>query len=148
MKNSKIPMEERVTLNVGGTLFETYKENLLKYPSTMLGCLYGTDQKIPHDEIPFFDRSPEAFSAILSFYRLGTLIRPRNIPIKIWFLEIDFWMVKEFDSPIKYNFFEDKVNEKLYLIGSRLEELSRLIKRANSFQETRSISERSSCIIS
>lgn len=83
--------QERVTLNVGGRRFKTFKETLTKYPETMLGRMFAKDQQMKRDKIPFFDRSSVLFDAILTFYRTGYLIKPDNVPREIWKDEVEFW---------------------------------------------------------
>ncbi len=83
--------EERVTLNVGGRRFKTYRGTLTKYPKTMLGRMFADDQKMKREKVPFFDRSSVLFDAILTFYRSGFLIKPDNVPHEIWKDEVEFW---------------------------------------------------------
>ena len=63
--------ENRITLNVGGVRFETYKQTLKKIPATRLSRL--TEALANYDPILneyFFDRHPGVFAQILNYYRL------------------------------------------------------------------------------
>ncbi len=58
------------TLNVGGTLFTTTMDTLLKYDDTLFKKILGKDlwwSRI--DDVPFIDRDPSIFSHILGFMR-------------------------------------------------------------------------------
>jgi potassium voltage-gated channel Shaw-related subfamily C protein len=62
--------ENRITLNVGGVRFETYKQTLKKIPATRLSRL--TEALANYDPILneyFFDRHPGVFAQILNYYR-------------------------------------------------------------------------------
>ncbi|XP_048584854.1 potassium voltage-gated channel subfamily D member 1 [Nematostella vectensis] len=62
---------KRIKLNVGGYQFEILKDNLKKYPDTLLG---GERKKYFYDDDRkeyFFDRDPIMFKYILDFYRTG-----------------------------------------------------------------------------
>ncbi len=62
--------ENRITLNVGGIRFETYKTTLRKIPATRLSRL--TEALANYDPVLneyFFDRHPGVFAQILNYYR-------------------------------------------------------------------------------
>lgn len=64
------PKQTRMTLNIGGTIYETYKSTLNKYPDTLLGRLGPKSPQ--YDELTdcyFFDRSGNSFEAILWFFQ-------------------------------------------------------------------------------
>ncbi|XP_029192151.2 potassium voltage-gated channel protein Shal-like [Acropora muricata] len=64
---------KRVVLKVGGTLFETWEENLDNYPDTLLG---SAEKELFYDRRTksyVFDRDPQMFRHILNYYRLGKL---------------------------------------------------------------------------
>ena len=67
--------ENRITLNVGGIRFETYKATLKKIPATRLSRL--TEALANYDPVLneyFFDRHPGVFAQILNYYRNVALI--------------------------------------------------------------------------
>ena len=69
--------ENRITLNVGGIRFETYKATLKKIPATRLSRL--TEALANYDPVLnefFFDRHPGVFAQILNYYRTGKLHYP------------------------------------------------------------------------
>ena len=67
--------ENRITLNVGGIRFETYKATLKKIPATRLSRL--TEALANYDPVLneyYFDRHPGVFAQILNYYRNVALI--------------------------------------------------------------------------
>ena len=84
-----------VILDVGGKQFKTYRSTLLKYPETLLGKMFDENSKFKLETIPFFDRSSKMFDAILNFYRIGILVKPKNVSKYIWNEEIKFWGLPE-----------------------------------------------------
>ena len=79
----------RVTINVGGKEFTTWKSTILKYPDTPLAkAISGTWKE---GTTLFFDRNYKAFSAILDYYRNGILAQPPNVPVNIFHEETKFW---------------------------------------------------------
>jgi len=88
---------ERVVLNVGGKIFETYLSTLTKYPTSLLGAMFH--ERNAHMLKPdlsgqfFFDRSPVIFEAILSFYRTGKLRSVPGILKQTLEEEVDYWQL-------------------------------------------------------
>jgi len=69
---------ERVRINVSGQQFETFAQTLAQFPDTLLGSdelNYFYDKSA--DEY-FFDRNPEVFRRLLTYYRSGRLHFPRD----------------------------------------------------------------------
>ena len=95
---AEVKQEDRITLNVGGRRFKTFRSTLAKYPETLLGRMVAPDQQIKHSKIPFFDRSSDLFDAILNFYRTSLLIKPDPVPHEIWKGELEFWGLP-YDQP-------------------------------------------------
>ena len=82
----------RVTLNVGGIRFETYKSTLKKIPATRLSRL--TEALANYDPLLneyFFDRHPGVFAQILNYYRTGKLHYPTNVCGPLFEEELEFW---------------------------------------------------------
>ncbi|CCD64947.1 BTB domain-containing protein [Caenorhabditis elegans] len=72
-------MSETVKLDVGGTIFKTSKDTLMKLDSifkTMLES--GTGLELDESGCIFIDRSPKHFNRILNFMRDGDLSLPEN----------------------------------------------------------------------
>lgn len=72
------PDDVIITLNVGGTRFETALGNLRKYPDSMLGAMFSgrhdaTGLVRPGANGFFIDRCPVLFSAVLQFLRTGVV---------------------------------------------------------------------------
>lgn len=69
-----------VSLNVGGTIFTTSINTLTKYPSSMLGVMFGGRFSSFRDEVGryFIDANGEMFKYILDFLRRNKLSVPHN----------------------------------------------------------------------
>ena len=71
--------ENRITLNVGGIRFETYKATLKKIPATRLSRL--TEALANYDPVLneyFFDRHPGVFGQVLNYYRHVVVVGPNE----------------------------------------------------------------------
>uniref|UniRef100_A0A8R1HIU4 Ion_trans domain-containing protein n=1 Tax=Caenorhabditis japonica TaxID=281687 RepID=A0A8R1HIU4_CAEJA len=65
--------DEKLAINISGRRFETWKNTLEKFPETLLG---SNEKEFFYDEDTgeyFFDRDPDIFRHILTFYRTGKL---------------------------------------------------------------------------
>lgn len=64
---------ERVKLNVGGVLFETYKNTLTNYPLSYFGVMFSNKFETNPDEngYYFIDRNGQLFEQVLEFMRTG-----------------------------------------------------------------------------
>ena len=66
--------ESIVSLNVGGTIFQTSPSTMLKYPDSKLARMYNEGQKIKNLNF-FLDEDPEYFRIVLNFLRKGKVIQ-------------------------------------------------------------------------
>ncbi|CAB4065610.1 KCNC1 [Lepeophtheirus salmonis] len=85
-------LENRITLNVGGIRFETYKATLKKIPATRLSRL--TEALANYDPVLneyFFDRHSGVFAQILNYYRTGKLHYPTHVCGPLFEEELEFW---------------------------------------------------------
>ncbi|ESO10915.1 hypothetical protein HELRODRAFT_72163 [Helobdella robusta] len=74
----KLKADSKVKINVSGHVFETWRHTLDKFPDTLLG---SDEKEFFYDEVTdeyFFDRDPETFRHILTYYRTGKLHYPRH----------------------------------------------------------------------
>jgi len=64
-------LPSRVKLNVGGMIFETSKETLLKHKGTFFDALLGSGRWAPEKDTGafFIDRSPTLFAKVLDYLR-------------------------------------------------------------------------------
>ena len=91
------PSGRRVLLNVGGVIYETYKQTLRRYPNTLL----GNDEKLQlhyceNTEQYFFNRSRVFFDAILFFYQSGGVLRcPYGVPYDLFEDECRYYQLPE-----------------------------------------------------
>jgi len=95
---SKPVAEERVRLNVSGQRFETFRRTLERFPETLLGSdelNYFYDEAL--DEY-FFDRNPEVFRRLLTYYRSGRLHFPRGECIAEFNEELAFFGIRPSDA--------------------------------------------------
>lgn len=83
----------RITINVSGEKYQTYKETLERFPKTLLGDPIRRKQFYEEDENEyFFDRDRHAFAAIIHFYQSeGQVYCPLNVPMHVLVSEIKFF---------------------------------------------------------
>jgi hypothetical protein len=100
-------VDDRIKINVGGRIFETYVSTLRKYPHTLLGTMLhprnahmlGNRNKTAPDGKPlpdtelFFDRNPRMFEVILDFYRTSTINRPPDVSWEMLQEELSFFQI-------------------------------------------------------
>ena len=83
---------EKVIINVSGRRFQTWRSTLRKHPDTLLGsdqmltCFY--DQK---KQEYFFDRDPDVFRHILSYYQVGKLHISHADCLDLFYEELKFY---------------------------------------------------------
>lgn len=83
--------DEKLLINISGRRFETWKNTLEKYPETLLG---SSEKEFFLDEETneyFFDRDPDIFRHILTFYRTGKLHVSKQVVISHFFLSSYFF---------------------------------------------------------
>ena len=83
--------DEKLTINVSGRRFETWRTTLEKYPDTLLG---SNEKEFFYDEDGkdyFFDRDPELFRHILNYYRTGKLHYPKHECLAAYDEELAFF---------------------------------------------------------
>eukprot|EP01117_Protostelium_nocturnum_P010062 TRINITY_DN3589_c0_g1_i1.p1 TRINITY_DN3589_c0_g1~~TRINITY_DN3589_c0_g1_i1.p1 ORF type:complete len:437 (+),score=161.15 TRINITY_DN3589_c0_g1_i1:130-1440(+) len=75
-KRTKQRRDRWIVLNVGGTLFNTTKSTLTMIPNSFFCKMLESDDFVGRDSEGsyFIDQSPQYFSAILSYLRLGRVI--------------------------------------------------------------------------
>ena len=87
---------ERITINVSGKCFETWRKILEDHPETLLGdpekrCKYYDKGKNEY----FFDRHRPTFDAIFEYYIYGGgLKRPPPVPDDIFLSELEFFEIE------------------------------------------------------
>ena len=85
----------KVTINIRGTIFETFESTLSRYPNSLLG---NSHKRAPYyDSIKkqyYFNRDKETFDAILYYYQSsGKLIRPESIKEDVFIAELEFFQI-------------------------------------------------------
>ena len=88
---------QRIILNVSGTIFETMSQTLDCFPDTLLGSQKSRDQFYSRgDSCYYLNRNSICFESILFFYQSkGRLYRPPNIPIKFFLEECIFFRIPD-----------------------------------------------------
>ncbi|KAH9508167.1 Potassium voltage-gated channel sub A member 1 [Bulinus truncatus] len=87
---------DRITINVSGKYFETWRKTLEDHPNTLLG---DPDRRSKYydkykDEY-FFDRHRPTFDAIFEYYLYGgNLKRPPPVPDDVFLTELDFFEIE------------------------------------------------------
>lgn len=75
--------DTRIRINVGGTLFETWRSTVEKIPGTrlaLLSVLGESDDTWDKDRKEFFfDRHPGVFSMVMQYYRTDELHTDQNL---------------------------------------------------------------------
>uniref|UniRef100_A0A0N4V818 BTB domain-containing protein n=1 Tax=Enterobius vermicularis TaxID=51028 RepID=A0A0N4V818_ENTVE len=104
--------DEKLLINISGRRFETWKNTLEKYPETLLG---SSEKEFFLDEETneyFFDRDPDIFRHILTFYRTGKLHYPRNECLVAYDEELAFFgIMPDLISDCCYEDYKDKKRE-------------------------------------
>jgi hypothetical protein len=82
-----------ITLNVGGTRFQTTRSTLLSREDTFFTRLLSERMGSLKDETGafFIDRDPSLFAPILNFLRMGRLVLSNNVALKDVLFEADFY---------------------------------------------------------
>lgn len=110
ISRSRKPINDRVRINVSGTMFETLEETLSRFPDTLLGCPKKRVQYFDakQDEY-FFNRNRLAFDAILFYYQsYGRLVRPDVVPENVFIEEVRFFQIQS-----NYTSTRDKIERAL-----------------------------------
>lgn len=79
---------EKVTINVGGCLFETTQKTMMKIPA--LSSINWKEQEFS----VFIDRDPYPFSFILSYLRNGYVPPVDEVTLNVLILECDYYKLQ------------------------------------------------------
>ncbi|CAH8495705.1 unnamed protein product [Schistosoma mattheei] len=85
--------DKKIIINVSGVHFELTESLVQRYPSTLLGSV---EREYFYDNINneyFFDRDPELFRYILTYYQHGKLHFPKNICISAFENELKYFSI-------------------------------------------------------
>lgn len=104
--------DEKLAINVSGRRFETWRNTLEKFPETLLG---SNEKEFFYDEEAkeyFFDRDPDIFRHILTFYRTGKLHYPKHECLVAYDEELSFFgIMPDLISDCCYEEYKDKKRE-------------------------------------
>lgn len=90
-------IDDRIKINVRGTIYETKYATLSRYPDTLLGSQVERSKHLDYyrNEL-FFDRNVNAFECILFYYQsYGILAKPSWISIELFEQECRFFGIDE-----------------------------------------------------
>ena len=115
--------DEKLSINVSGRRFETWRNTLEKFPETLLG---SNEKEFFYDDEAreyFFDRDPDIFRHILTFYRTGKLHFPKHECLVAYDEELSFFgIMPDLISDCCYEEYKDKKRENQErLVEERLE---------------------------
>ena len=98
LRRSGMPYKgEKIVINVSGQRYETYERTLETFPDSLLGDKARRSYFFDAEQNEFFfDRNRICFESILAYYQTsGILIRPPNIPRKVFISDIRFFDLGE-----------------------------------------------------
>lgn len=112
-----------IVLNIGGEKFITTKETFLKYPETLLGRIFSSENSqsnfsdTVHPVQYFFDRNPKYFGFILDWYRINFVYIPKKEEFDHFKNELNFWEIEYPNEVIQLRHFNnlDFVKVDLYI---------------------------------
>uniref|UniRef100_A0A0N5CIF8 BTB domain-containing protein n=1 Tax=Strongyloides papillosus TaxID=174720 RepID=A0A0N5CIF8_STREA len=115
--------DEKILINISGRKFETWKNTLEKFPETLLGSNEKEFFYQDEDNCYFFDRDPDIFRHILTFYRTGKLHYPKHECLVAYDEELAFFgIMPDLIADCCYEDYKDKKREQQErLIEERLE---------------------------
>ena len=117
---------DRITINVGGEVYETNVKTLERFPQTLLG---NWEQRLKYYsfryELYFFDRSRLFFDAILFFYQSNGILKcPPELPLSLFeeecrFFELPEEVISKLRAPALFGSDENKEIVCIYFISKR-----------------------------
>uniref|UniRef100_A0A914XPD8 BTB domain-containing protein n=1 Tax=Plectus sambesii TaxID=2011161 RepID=A0A914XPD8_9BILA len=130
--------DEKLSINVSGRRFETWRNTLEKFPETLLG---SNEKEFFYDEDGreyFFDRDPDIFRHILTFYRTGKLHFCKQECLVAYDEELSFFgIMPDLISDCCYEDYKDKKRENQErLMEERLDTTGQKSKQVLTFQQT------------
>ena len=98
LSKPRVPPDDRITINVGGTRFQTRKDTLNKIQGSVLqqlaeSCKLNEEPDLAYEY--FFDRSAAMFENILNFYRVGELHFSHHLCPSEIKRELEFWKLPD-----------------------------------------------------
>lgn len=114
---------ERVLINASGRYFETRKETFLKYPETMLGKMFASENeemlKPCEDGSFFFDIDGKLFRNILNFYRGNTLTCPEDFDENFFLATMKYFLLEKYIKNTVNNVRMSENNKRIIDIRSK-----------------------------
>uniref|UniRef100_A0A0M3IHS1 BTB domain-containing protein n=2 Tax=Ascaris TaxID=6251 RepID=A0A0M3IHS1_ASCLU len=128
--------DEKLSINISGRRFETWRNTLEKFPETLLG---SNEKEFFYDEDTceyFFDRDPDIFRHILTFYRTGKLHYPKHECLVAYDEELSFFgIMPDLISDCCYEDYKDKKRENQERVMEERLDTADKAKRTLSLQQ-------------
>lgn len=104
--------DEKLLINVSGRRFETWRNTLEKHPDTLLGSNEREFFLDEEQEEYFFDRDPDIFRHVLTYYRTGKLHFPKHECVQAFDEELAFFgIIPDIISDCCFEDYKDKKRE-------------------------------------
>lgn len=104
--------DKKIAINISGRRFETWRSTLEKYPETLLG---SNEKEFFFDEETteyFFDRDPDIFRHVLTYYRTGKLHYPKHECVQAFDEELSFFgIIPDIISDCCFEDYRDRKRE-------------------------------------
>lgn len=93
-----VVLQQKVTINVRGEMFETFEHTLSRFPRTLLGSQTKRNRFYnPIRREYYFDRDKAVFNSILFYYQSnGILSKPETVSYEIFSSELKFFQLDGF----------------------------------------------------
>ncbi|CAD5226564.1 unnamed protein product [Bursaphelenchus xylophilus] len=128
--------DEKLIINISGRRFETWRNTLEKFPETLLG---SNEKEFFYDEETgeyFFDRDPDLFRHVLTFYRTGKLHYPKHECLMAYDEELSFFgIMPDLISDCCYEDYKDKKRENQERLMEETLEAPEKAKGKQTFQQ-------------
>ncbi|CAD5219210.1 unnamed protein product [Bursaphelenchus okinawaensis] len=128
--------DEKLIINISGRRFETWRNTLEKFPETLLG---SNEKEFFYDEETgeyFFDRDPDLFRHVLTFYRTGKLHYPKHECLMAYDEELAFFgIMPDLISDCCYEDYKDRKRENQERLMEETLEVPEKAKGKQTFQQ-------------
>ncbi|KAL4223345.1 Potassium voltage-gated channel subfamily B member 1 [Mactra antiquata] len=147
-RDRNIDDDDKVVINVGGTIYKSRKTTLRNVPGTKLSELNEASEHYDRNNNEYyFDRNPFLFSYILDYYRSGAMHIPRNICSIYTREELRFWglgdgCISECCSKYYFDELDDNttfeyIKDEFYSLQSNIDTQSEEMLKQSPFQRFR-----------
>lgn len=102
--SEEFPKSSKITYNIGGKIFTTFRATITKYPDTTLArALANPNMNKPDEKGNYFwDRNGTLFEYILDYYRTGKIVYPKLISEEDFHRELEYWGLPVPDLKLRF----------------------------------------------